>query len=67
MVDVGYDINGKKGIIRNVVPIVNTVTNHLIFGNIDNDEQYAIKKEYIDYVIPSDIDKEDDKIISVED
>lgn len=53
MVDVGYDINGKKGVIRNVVPMANTVTKHLVFGSIDNDEQYAIKKEYIDYVIPS--------------
>ena len=39
--------------------MANTVTEHLVFGNVANDEQYAIKKEYIDYVIPSDIDKKE--------
>ena len=63
MVDVGYCINGKHGVIRNVIPMANTVTNHLTFANVANDEQYALKKENIEYVIPSDIDNVSGKIV----
>lgn len=59
MVDVGYFINGKHGLIRNVMPISNTKTEHLCFvsclPNANGEEQYALKKENIEYVIPSDI------------
>ena len=52
MVDVGYNINGRHGVIRNVMPLANTKTEHLCFTQVDGDEQYAIKKENIEYVIP---------------
>lgn len=57
MVDVGYFINHKHGVIRNVMPISNTKTEHLCFvsclPNANGEEQYALKKEDIEYVIPS--------------
>ena len=56
MVDVGYFINHKHGVIRNVMPISNTNTEHLCFAQVNGEEQYAIKKENIEYVIPSNID-----------
>lgn len=52
MVDVGYNIDGRHGVIRNVVPLSNTATEHLCFTEVRGDEQYALKKENIDYVIP---------------
>lgn len=52
MLDVGYNIDGKHGVIRNVAPLLNTTTEHLCFQTIDGYEQYALKKENIDYVIP---------------
>lgn len=63
MVDVGYFINGKHGVIRNVTPISNTQTEHLCFMQTNGDEQYALKKENIEHIIPSDIDCISDKII----
>ena len=49
MVDVGYFINGRHGVIRKVTPISNTKTEHLCFmhadSNADGKEQYALKKE----------------------
>lgn len=51
MVDVGYFINGKHGVIKNVIPMANTKTEHLCF--MQGEEQYALKKEHIEYVIPS--------------
>lgn len=51
MVDVGYCIDGKHGIIRNVTQIGNHATDHLVFENNDG-EQYALKKTDIEYVIP---------------
>lgn len=54
MVDVGYFINGRHGVIRNVMPISNTKTEHLCFIQADGEEQYALKKEDIEYVIPHD-------------
>lgn len=56
MVDVGYFINGRHGVIRNVIPISNIKTEHLCFIQADGEEQYALKKENVEYVIPSDID-----------
>lgn len=56
MVDVGYFINGRHGVIRKVTPISNTKTEHLCFIQADGEEQYALKKEDIEYVIPSEID-----------
>lgn len=50
MVDVGYCIDGKRGIITNVMQIGNHATDHLVFAK--DDEQYAIKKTDIEYVIP---------------
>ena len=52
MVDVGYFINGRHGVIRNVTPLSNTKTEHLCFMQADGEEQYALKKEDIEYVIP---------------
>ena len=52
MVDVGYCIDGKHGVIRKVMPISNTKTEHLCFIQADGEEQYALKKEDIEYVIP---------------
>lgn len=52
MVGVGYNINGKHGVIRNVVSLSNTTTEHLCFAEVRGDEQYALKKENINYVIP---------------
>ena len=63
MVDVGYFINHKHGVIRNVMPISNTNTEHLCFAQVNGEEQYAIKKENIEYVIPSDIDNVSGKIV----
>ena len=54
MVDVGYCINGKHGVIWSVIPISNTKTEHLCFIKANGEEQYALKKEDIEYVIPSD-------------
>ena len=51
-VDVGYFIDGRHGVIRNVTPLSNTTTEHLCFMQADGEEQYALKKEDIDYVIP---------------
>lgn len=59
MVDVGYNIDGRHGVIRNVVPLANTVTEHLCFTEVKGDEQYALKKENIDYVIPHEATCED--------
>lgn len=56
MVDVGYFINGRHGVIRKVTQISNTKTEHLCFIQADGEEQYALKKEDIEYVIPSEID-----------
>ena len=56
MVDVGYFINGRHGVIENVMPIVNDKTGHLVFAQVDGEEQYAIKKEDIEYVIPHEVD-----------
>lgn len=56
MVDVGYFINGKHGVIKKVMPMANTKTDHLCFMQADGEEQYALKKEDIEYVIPSDIE-----------
>ena len=67
MVDVGYCINGKHGVIRNVMPISNTKTEHLCFIQANGEEQYALKKENIEYVIPSDIDNVSGKIVFDED
>ena len=50
MVDVGYCIDGKRGIISNVTQISNHATDHLVFAK--DDEQYALKKTDIEYVIP---------------
>ena len=44
MVDVGYFINGRHGVIRKVTPISNTKTEHLCFMHADSEEQYALKK-----------------------
>lgn len=63
MVDVGYCIDGKHGVIRNVMPISNTKTEHLCFIQDNGEEQYALKKEDIEYVIPSDIDCVSGKIV----
>ena len=63
MVDVGYYIDGKHGVIRKVMPISNTKTEHLCFIEADGEEQYALKKENIEYVIPSDIDCVSGKIV----
>lgn len=52
MVDVGYFINGRHGVIWNVAQLSNTKTEHLCFIQADGDEQYALKKEDIEYVIP---------------
>ena len=52
MVDVGYFIDGRHGVIRNVMQMSNKTTEHLCFTQIDGDEQYALKKENIEYVIP---------------
>lgn len=52
MVDVGYCINGKHGVIWSVIPISNTKTEHLCFIKANGEEQYALKKEDIEYVIP---------------
>lgn len=51
MVDVGYCIDGKSGVISNVMQIGNHATDHLVFVNNDG-EQYALKKMDIEYVIP---------------
>ena len=63
MVNVGYCIDGKHGMIRNVIPILNTKTEHLCFTQVNGEEQYAIKKENIEYVILSDIDCVNGKIV----
>jgi hypothetical protein len=63
MVDVGYFINRKHGVIRNVIPISNTKTEHLCFVQANGEEQYALKKEDIEYVIPSDINCVSGKIV----
>lgn len=56
MVDVGYFINGRHGVIKNVMPIVNNTTEHLCFAEVNGEEQYAIKKENIEYVIPHEVE-----------
>lgn len=56
MVDVGYFINGRHGVIKNVMQITNNITGHLVFAQYNGEEQYAIKKEDIDYVIPHEVD-----------
>lgn len=61
MVDVGYNIDGRRGVIRNVVPLSNTATEHLCFVEAKGDEQYALKKENIDYVVPHEATCEDIK------
>ena len=63
MVDVGYFIDGRHGVIRNVTPLSNTTTEHLCFMQANGEEQYALKKENIEYVIPSDIDCVSGKIV----
>lgn len=50
MVDVGYCIDGRRGIISNVMQIGNHAIDHLVFAR--DDEQYALKKTDIEYVIP---------------
>ena len=68
MVDVGYNIDGRHGVIRNVVPLANTTTEHLCFTEVRGDEQYALKKYNIDYVIPheEEITCEEDKMTFTE-
>lgn len=56
MVDVGYFINGRHGVIKNVMQITNNITEHLCFVQVNGEEQYAIKKENIEYVIPHEVD-----------
>lgn len=50
MVDVGYCIDGKRGVISKVTQIGNHATDHLVFAK--DDEQYALKKTDIEYVVP---------------
>ena len=56
MVDVGYCINGKHGVIRNVSLTVNPYSDHRVFTSADCKEQYCMKVDNIEYIIPSDID-----------
>ena len=64
MVDVGYCINGKHGVIWSVIPISNTKTEHLCFIKANGEEQYALKKEDIEYVIPSDSYLSDGSVVT---
>lgn len=52
MVDVGYFIDGRHGVIRNVSPTSNPYTEHLVFTSADCKEQYSIKYKDVDYIIP---------------
>lgn len=56
MVDVGYFIRGRHGVIKNVMQIMNNTTEHLCFVQVNGEEQYAIKKENIEYIIPSEVE-----------
>ena len=51
MVDVGYFIDGRHGVIKAVKFDKNDISNHLVFSNDDN-EQYALYAENIEYIIP---------------
>jgi hypothetical protein len=65
MVDVGYCIDGKRGIIDNVMQIGNHATDHLVFAK--DGEQYALKKTDIEYVIPHDKTEDCPKFIKSKD
>lgn len=56
MVDVGYFINGRHGVIRNVSLTANPHSDHRVFTSADCTEQYCMKVNDIEYIIPSDID-----------
>ena len=63
MVDVGYCINGKRGVIRNVSLTANPYSDHRVFTSADCKEQYCMKVDNIEYIIPSDIDSVSGKIV----
>ena len=63
MVDVGYCINGKHGVIRNVSLTANPYSDHRVFTSADCKEQYCMKVDNIEYIIPSDIDCVSGKIV----
>ena len=52
MVDVGYFINGKHGVIRNVSLTANPYSDHRVFTSADCAEQYCMKVDDIEYIIP---------------
>ena len=52
MVDVGYFIDGRHGVIRNVSLTTNPYSDHRVFTSADCTEQYCMKVDNIEYVIP---------------
>lgn len=52
MVDVGYFIDGRHGVIRNVSLTVNPYSDHRVFTSADCTEQYCMKVDNIEYIIP---------------
>lgn len=53
MVDVGYNINGKHGVIRNVWSCANSKTGDIQVTYTDNSgEVYVLRYEDVEYVIP---------------
>ena len=52
MIDVGYFIDGRHGVIKNVSPASNPYTKQLVFTSVDCKEQYVIKREDVEYIIP---------------
>lgn len=52
MVDVGYFIDGRHGVIRNVSLTANPYSDHRVFTSADCTEQYCMKVNDIEYIIP---------------
>lgn len=52
MVDVGYFIDGKHGVIRNVSLTANPYSDYRVFTSTDCTEQYCMKVDDIEYIIP---------------
>ena len=63
MVDVGYCIDGRHGVIRNVSLTANPYSDHRVFTSANCKEQYCMKVDDIEYIIPSDIDSVSGKIV----
>ena len=63
MVDVGYCIDGKRGVIRNVK--LNRMDRGIdaVWCEGNQEELYRLKFENIEYIIPSDIDNVSGKIV----